>query len=193
MSMKLLICVGIASVLICIKRNAFAQIKPYIAVVNTGNGVFRGVLYQVTSDSVGVKTDSRVIFFSACDIKSIKLKGIAGRTRYKKYLSYDPYFEKNYEKVSHKMVAVRKWGEKDPTIEEELSCRILTGFYNAAMNGLAAPINMMSGSLATYTINHDQSNYTKDMPSLACHSILYQRNPETQLASQQQLKVASSN
>ena len=189
--MKLLVCVVIASVLSCISKNAVSQIKPYIAVVNTGSETFRGVLYNVTANGIMVKRDTADVFFSACDIKSIKLKVITGRTKYKKYLNYDPYFEKNYRTVSNKMVAVRKWGEKGPTMEEELSCRILSGFLSAALSGLAAPINMMNGS-AVFNVNYDQTNYSKEMQTIASHSVMHQRNLEG-IQDAQQLKLVATN
>lgn len=189
--MKLLVCVVIASLFSCVSNNAICQVKPYIAVVNTGNDTFKGILYKVTDDGISVKGDTACVFFSACDIKTIKLKVITGRTKYKKYLTYDPYYEKNYRTVSNKMVAVRKWGEKDHTIEEELSCRILSGFLNSALNGLAAPINMMNGS-SIFNVNYDQKNYSREMQSLASHSVMFQKNPETALEVQQ-LKFVSTN
>jgi hypothetical protein len=173
--MKLVLFILIAGILCTGVKTANAQVKPYIAVINTGNDVFKGVLYNVTPDSVGVKRDSEVVFFKASAIKSIKLKELKRGFRYKKYLSYDPYNEKNYQKVSNKMVPVRKWGEKDPTIEEELSGRIITSFYNTAINGVFASIGLVNGCLSTIKVNYDANKYKENAKNLAYHSISYQR------------------
>lgn len=188
--MKRCFCTLITCLIMACILKATAQVKPYIAVINTGKEVFKGVLYAVTPDSIGVKKDAEVVFFKACDIKSIKLKEMKRGFRYKKYLSYDPYNEKNYEKVTHKMVPVRKWGEKDPTIEEELSGRIITSFYNAAMNGVFASIGLVNGSLSSVNVNYDASIYKQQLKNLSYHSILYQKSASENNTKLQSLKVS---
>jgi hypothetical protein len=190
--MKILLFVLITGCLSMGKISANAQIKPYIAIINTGDDVFKGVLYTVTPDSIGVKRDANVVFFHAADIKSIKLKEIKRGFRYKKYLSYDPYNEKNYQKLSNKMVPVRKWGEQDKTIEEELSCRIITSFYNTAMNGVFASIGLVSGSISNVKVNHDVKKYQESAQSLSYHSIAYQTNADA-VSSAQASKTALNN
>ena len=175
--MKLFLFVLITGYIGLGKMSAVAQVKPYIAIINTGDEVFKGVLYNVTPDSIGVKKDADVVFFQADKIKSIKLKELKRGFRYKKYLSYDPYNEKNYEKVAKKMVPVRKWGEQSPTIEEELSGRIITSFYNTAINGVFASIGLMNGCLSNIKVNYDASKYKANAEILAYHSIAFQRSP----------------
>jgi len=159
------------------KMNACAQIKPYIATIHTGKDVFKGILYDVTTDSIGVKRDANVVYFSPDEIKTIKLREIKRGMRYKKYLNTDTYSEKSFQKVSKKMTPVRKWGEKAPTIEEELSGRIITCFYSTAINGVIASIGLMNRSSNTVNVNFDKNNYLKGAKSLAFHSVLYQRSP----------------
>jgi hypothetical protein len=159
------------------KMNATAQIKPFIATIHTGKDVFKGVLYEVTNDSIGVKKDAQVVYFCPDEIKTIKLREIKRGIRYKKFLNSDSYSEKSFQKVSRKMVPVRKWGEKDPTIEEELSGRIITSFYSTAINGVIASIGLMNGSTNTINVNYNKENYQAGAKSLAFHSVLYQRSP----------------
>ena len=154
-----------------------AQVKPYIVIVHTDADVCKGILYQVTPDSIGVKKDESVVFFKADAIKQIKVKELKRGFRYKNYLSYDPYNEKNYQKVAKKMVPVRKWGEKDPTMEEELSGRIITSFYNTAMNSVFASLGLMNGSLNTIKVNYDAIKYKENVKALTYHSIMYQQQP----------------
>ncbi|WP_432708041.1 hypothetical protein [Pedobacter sp.] len=170
------------------QMNATAQIKPFIATISTGNDVFKGVLYEVTSDSIGIKKDAEVVYFCPDEIKTIKLREIKRGIRYKKYLNTDSYSEKSFQKVSKKMVPVRKWGEKDPTIEEELSGRIITSFYSTAINGVIASIGLMNGSTNTVNVNYKKENYLEGAKSLAFHSVLYQRSP----AAHAELKAQNS-
>jgi hypothetical protein len=178
--MKRRISVLVFCLLLAAKVSVFAQVKPYLAIVNTGKLVFKGILYQVTPDSVGVKGISSVVFFKSCNIKSIKLKALKKGSKYTKYVGYDSYNEKNYVKVSKKMVPVRKWGENDPTIEEELSCRIITSFYNAAINGVASSMNFLHSSLKTVNVDYSDQSYKDHLTSLTYLSFLYQRSPEAE-------------
>ncbi len=171
------------------KIAAHAQVKPYIAIINTGSDVFKGILYHVTPDSIGIQKDKNILFFKAAAIKTIKVKELKRGFRYKKFLSYDPQNEKNYQKVTHKMVPVRKWGEKDPTIEEELSGRIITSFYNTALNGVFASIGLVSGGLSTINVNYDCNIYKENAKKLFFHSLAYQQNAVT-TTQQQGLKVS---
>lgn len=157
--------------------HCFAQVKPYLAIVDTGKEIFRGVLYQVTPDSLGLKRDEAVVFFNASDIRKIKVKELTRSVKYKKYLSYDPYNEKNYEKVTRKMVPVRKWGEKGPTMEEELSGRIITSMYSTAINSVFSSLGLSNNCISTLKLNHDTEKYRQNVEALAFHSILYQSNP----------------
>jgi len=190
--MKLLLFTLIAGCVCLCHKSADAQIKPCIAIINTGDEVFKGVLYNVTPDSIGVKRDANVVFFQADEIKSIKIKELKRGFRYKKYLNYDPYNEKNYEKVSNKMVPVRKWGEKDPTIEEELSGRIITSFYNTAINGVFASIGLMNGPLNNIKVDYNPLKYKENLKALSYHSISYQLNPKPVHANVQELKASLS-
>jgi hypothetical protein len=176
--MKRRISVLVFCLLIAAKVSVFAQVKPYLAIVNTGSLVFKGILYQVTPDSIGVKGISSVVFFKSCNIKSIKLKELKKGSKYTKYVGYDSYNEKNYVKVSKKMVPVRKWGENDPTIEEELSCRIISSFYSAAINGVTSSMNFLRSGLETLNINYNDRFYKNHLASLTYLSFLYQKSPE---------------
>ncbi len=169
--------------------SAYAQVKPYMAVINTGSDVFKGILSHVTPDSIGIQNDRDIVFFHAEAIKTIKVKELKRGFRYKQFLNYDLQNEKNYQNVTNKMVPVRKWGEKDPTIEEELSGRIITSFYNTALNGVFASISLMSGSLATINVNYDRHVYQENAKQLFQHSLAYQQNPGAFIKAQQ-LKVS---
>jgi hypothetical protein len=72
------------------------------------------------------------------------------------------------------MKPVRQWGEQGSTIEEELSCRIITGFYNAALNGIASSVKFIGGSSKFLDVHFNKLNYTKELNNLKTYSIVRQ-------------------
>lgn len=184
--MKRRVCTIITCLLIAGKLKGTAQVKPCVAVINTGKTVFKGVLYRVTPDSIGVKGDTALVFFKPAEIKNIKIKEIKG-SEYKRYLNYEP---RSYDKFSHKMVPVRKWGEKDPTIEEELSGRIITSFYNTALNSITSSWGFISGNLANIRVNYDERIYKDELKDLTSRSLSYQLDPGQNNAGSEELRAA---
>ncbi len=87
------------------------------------------------------------------------------------------------------MKPVRKWGEQTPTIEEELSGRIIAGFYNAALNGLASSVRIMNGSSKFIDVNFKRSIYNKALTSINNYSIVKQINNQILPGSTQQSLV----
>jgi len=150
--------------------NVSAQVKPYLAVVRTSGETIKGVLYQVSPDSICLKTDQAKRSFCPTAVKSIKIKEINKNSKYLTYLGQDSY-QARYLKVSRKMKPVRKWGEETPTIEEELSGRIITGVYNAALNGIASSFRIMNGNSKFLTINYDKLSYNRELNSLSAYSL----------------------
>lgn len=173
------------TILLCfISVHVSAQVKPYLAVVRTAGSTIKGVLYQASPDSICVKTDLSTVFLCPTAIKTIKIKEISKNSKYRKYFNYDPYNDR-FLKVSRKMKPVRKWGEQTPTIEEELSGRIITGFYNAALNGLASSVRIMHGSSKFIDVNFNRASYTNELTSINNYSIVKQLNNQTQTGSTQ--------
>ncbi len=168
------------------KYDASAQVTPYLAIVHTDKDTFKGLLYKASADSICLKNEKSTVNICASSVKTIELRSVAKNSKYRRYSNYDPYNDR-FVKVSRKMVPVRKWGEKDPTIEEELSGRILTGFYNAALNGIASSLNLISGTVSFMNINYDKENYYKELTNLNYHSIQHQLDPEFTESTQQVL------
>ncbi|MDB5021361.1 MAG: hypothetical protein JWQ28_2488 [Pedobacter sp.] len=174
-------------IIVCFFNNtASAQVKPYLAVIHTNNETFKGLLYKASADSICIKDEQKTLFICAAEVKTIEIRSINKNSKYRRYSNYDPYNDR-FVKVSKKMVPVRKWGEKDPTIEEELSGRIVTGFYNAALNGIASSLNLFGGSVSFMEINYNKENYYKQLANLNYHSIEHQLNPELNESTQQVL------
>jgi len=177
----------ITTALLCfVGSNVSAQVKPYLAVVRTSGQTVKGLLYQASADSICVKTEESTVFLCPDNIKTIKIKEISKNSKYRKYLNYDPYNDRLL-KVSKKMKPVRKWGEQDPTIEEELSGRIITEFYNAALNGLASSVRIMNGSSEFLEVNFDKKTYGKELNTLVNYSIVKQMKPDITGSTQQSL------
>lgn len=155
-----------------------AQVKPYLAIIHTNTQTYKGLLYNCSSDSICIKDESNTLSIPADEVNTIELRSLNKNSKYRKYSNYDPYNDR-FVKVSRKMVPVRKWGEKDPTIEEELSGRIVTGFYNAALNGIASSLNLLGGSVSFININYSKENYYKQLATLGYHSIQQQLDSDS--------------
>lgn len=175
-----------AAVLCFVGSNVSAQVKPYLAIIRTSDQTVKGVLYQASADSICVKTDLATVFLCPTTIKTIKIKEISKNSKYRKYFNYDPYNDR-FLKVSKKMKPVRNWGEKDPTIEEEISGRIITGFYTAAVNGISSSMRIVAGNSAYLNVNYNKDAYHKELNTLNHYSILKLSNPNLASAPQQTL------
>jgi hypothetical protein len=188
--MKKLVIIILPLVFGFLKYDASAQVKPYLAIIHTNNETFKGLLYKASPDSICIKNELNTLFICASEVKTIEIRSINKNSKYRKYSNYDPYNDR-FVKVSKKMVHVRKWGEQEPTIEEELSGRIVTGFYNAALNGLASSLNLLGGSVSFIEINYNKENYNKQLANLNYHSIEHQVKPELNQSMQQAVTIAN--
>jgi hypothetical protein len=175
--MKKLLVTILPLFLCLLHSNVKAQVTPYLAIIHTNTQTYKGLLYNCSSDSICLKDELTTLVIPASDVNTIELRSINKNSKYRKYSNYDPYNDR-FVKVSRKMVPVRKWGEKDPTIEEELSGRIVTGFYNAALNGIASSLNLLGGSVSFIKINYSKENYFKELAKLSYHSIQHQLDPD---------------
>lgn len=161
----------ISTAILCfVAINVSAQVKPYLAIVRTSGETIKGVLYQVSPDSICLKTDQSKVSFCPTMVKSIKIKEISKNSKYLTYLGQDSY-QARYLKVSKKMKPVRKWGEETPTIEEELSGRIITGVYNAALNGIASSFRLMNGNSKFLNVNYDKLSYNRELNNLSMYAL----------------------
>jgi hypothetical protein len=188
--MKKLLILVLPVVFCFLNYDAKAQVKPYLAIIHTNNETFKGLLYKASADSICIKDEQNTMFICASEVKTIEIRSINKNSKYRKYSNYDPYNDR-FVKVSKKMVHVRKWGEQDPTIEEELSGRIVTGFYNAALNGLASSLNLLGGSVSFMEINYNKESYYKQLTNLNYHSIEHQLNSDLPENGQQALATGN--
>lgn len=151
------------------------QITPYIAIVKTNAEVRKGLLYKVDSSGVVMITDGDLVTISTDQIKTIKIRSPKKQASVIQFLKYDPWNKNNYEKRVDGAI-VRKWGEKDPTLGEEIGGHVATALINVTGNILAAPIQAINPSIANFKINGDAVKYAQQKTDLNYFSVYYQQN-----------------
>lgn len=168
----------IASILLGFIFAAKAQdVKPYISIVKTKAGVQKGLLYKVDSAALIMIVDGNFLTINTDQIQSVKIKTPKKPAGVIQFLKYDPWSEDNYEKLPNGAV-VRKWGEKDPTLKEEITGHVAATLLNVTGNILAAPIQSINPSIANYKIKGDAARYATYQTQLSYFSIDYQKNPD---------------
>ena len=151
------------------------QITPYIAIVKTNAEVRKGLLYKVDSLGVVMIIDGGLVTVSTDRIKTIKIRSPKKQASVIQFLKYDPWNKNNYEKRADGAI-VRKWGEKDPTLGEEIGGNVATALINVTGNILAAPIQAINPSIANFKINGDAVKYAQQKTDLNYFSVYYQQN-----------------
>ncbi|SDG59607.1 hypothetical protein SAMN05421827_108107 [Pedobacter terrae] len=165
-------------------------IKPYIAIVKTKADVIKGLLYKVDSASVVMIVEGSPVTLRVDEIKTIKIRTPKKEASIIKFLKYDPWNENNFEKRADGAI-VRKWGEKDPTLGEEVGGHVVTTVVNVTGNIVAAPIQAINPSIANYKINGNAAKYAQHKTDLDYFSVYYQQN--TNLTTElQKIKVISA-
>lgn len=172
--------------------SAQRTVKPYFATIKTLSGTQKGILYQVDSANVIINRDNKLELISFSTIKWIKLKVLkSGDKEFIKFITYDPWSKNNFEKNQNGAL-VRKWGEKDPTMGEEIRGHIASAAINITGNLLAAPIQSINPSVANYKIKCDQQQYLSVLNELSYYTVNYQLNPDTK-AELLRMKAMSAN
>ena len=150
-------------------------VKPYIAIVKTKADVIRGVLYKVDSASVVMIVEGSPVTLPVDQIKTIKIRTPKKEASIIQFLKYDPWNADNFEKRADGAI-VRKWGEKDPTLGEEVGGHVVTTMVNITGNIIAAPIQAINPSIANFKINGDAAKYSQHQTDLDYFSVYYQQN-----------------
>jgi len=167
-----------AFLLLILITNAQAQqVKPYISIVKTKAGVQKGLLYKVDSAALIIIVDGQFQTINTDQLQLVKIRTPKKPAGIIQFLKYDPWNKDNYEKQPNGAV-VRKWGEKDPTLEEEIAGHVAATLLNVTGNILAAPIQSINPSIANYKIKGDAARYATYQTELSYFSIDYQKNPD---------------
>ena len=70
---------------------------------------------------------------------------------------------------------MRKWGEKDPTLEQEITGKVGTSLINALVNVIALPIHAINPGIARFKFNAGKK-YADQVETLSNYSVYYQTN-----------------
>lgn len=166
------------------------SVKPYLATVKTKAGITKGVLYKVDSASLVIALSDKFVTIGTVDIRSIKIRVPKKHSDIIQFVTYDPWGPEHYE-LNPGGEKVRKWGDKDPSIGEEISGHVAATLINVTGNILAAPIQSINPSIANIKINGDLEKYAAQRNELSYFSVYYQSNPNV-LAELDKLKKISA-
>jgi len=151
------------------------QIQSYDAFIQTkSSGIVKGILYHVTDAGLILQQPDSVVAIDAADIKMIKIYASTTPYKYKKIFTYDPWSDDNYETKPNQIVRTRKWNEKDPTFQEEVTGHIATAAINVTANLIALPFSAIRGNIFKAKINHKTDRFKKIKNELYYYSIDYQ-------------------
>lgn len=178
--------------LICCIAILFAnaqQVKPYLTTVKTKSNIVKGILYKVDTSGLLVATSDSLFKIPGECVTSIKIRTPKKKAEVIRFLTYDPWNESNFEKRTDGL-KVRKWGEKDPTLGEEISGHVATTLINIAGNVIAAPIQAINPSIANFKIKSDLKAFRRFQNDLNFFSVYYQSDPN-QVAELRKIKEIS--
>jgi hypothetical protein len=167
---------SIISLLLILCCTVFGQsTQCYIAAVKTKEaGTVKGVLYNVTNNGVVLDCHDSLIVLNSTEIKEIKIFTSPTPYKYKKVFIYDPWGESNFETIPNSQVKRRKWGEKDPTLQEEIIGHVATGAINVAINLIASPIQAINTNIYKVRIAQKIEKFNEVRKELYNYSIHYQ-------------------
>lgn len=151
------------------------QIQSYDALIQTkSSGLIKGVLYHVTEEGLILQQPDSVVAINATDIKMIKIYASSKPYKYKKIFKYDPWSDDNYEIKPNQIVRTRKWDEKDPTLQEEVTGHIATAAINVTANLIALPFSAIRGNIFKAKVNNKADKFKKIKNELYYYSVDYQ-------------------
>jgi hypothetical protein len=163
------------------------NVKPYIAILKTQNGKFKGVLYKVDSVNVILNHDGEFIKVPLNEVETAQIrvfkKGYEGRNFIK--VGDDPGTEYSIDSRGN---TVDQWGREQPSLKEYASVAVFSVIFTALGNAIAAPIHAINPNVARFNFNQKDGNKLNE---LSYYSIYYQANPNV-LAELHQLKAISS-
>lgn len=165
--------------------SAAQQINPYLVIVQTTSGKEKGILYKVDSAWLAIDGKNGFARVKSDEIRSIKVRADKRNYKVRKLVKYDPWDEGHFESNVYG-APVRKWGEKDPSVKEEISGHIGTSLINVLVNVIAAPIHAINPGIARIRFD-DRTKFADQVYTLSYYSIHYQANRD-ELKELQQIK-----
>ena len=164
------------------------RIIPYKAILETSHGKEKGLLHKVDSAAIVLDQNGDFVTVEISQIKRIKIRKYKRPYRAKTYLDPSAEDAKVYQLNSNGDL-VDRYGNKAPTVGQEIA----ESFWFAALNGvanvIAFPIHAINPNLAKYKLQKGLSKNQLD--ELSYYSVVYQVNPNI-LAELRKMKEISS-
>ena len=167
--------------------NAQSIIKPYIAILKTQNGKYKGILYKVDSVNAILNHDGEFIKVPMNEIKTVQIRTIKKGYEGMSFIKIGEDRAEEY-KMNTAGKMVDKWGKEEPTFKEDAAATVYSVVFTAIANAVALPIHAINPNLARFNFNKIDRNKLNE---LSYYSIYYQANPNV-LAELHLLKSISS-
>ncbi|MBT2563917.1 hypothetical protein J7E50_20835 [Pedobacter sp. ISL-68] len=167
---------------------AMAQsVKPYIAILKTQNGKYKGILYKVDSANAILNHGGEFIKVPLDEIKTVQIRTIKKGYEGMSFIKIGEDRAEEY-KMNTAGKIVDKWGKEEPTFKEDAAATVFSVVFTAIANAVALPIHAINPNLARFNFNKVDRNKLNE---LSYYSIYYQANPNV-LAELHQLKSISA-
>ncbi|ARS40719.1 hypothetical protein CA265_14065 [Sphingobacteriaceae bacterium GW460-11-11-14-LB5] len=163
------------------------SIKPYIAVLKTQNGKYKGILYKVDSVNAILNHDGEFIKVPVSEIKTVQIRTIKKGYEGMSFIKIGETRSEEY-KMDASGRMVDQWGKEEPTFKEDVSATFFSVIFTVLANAVALPIHAINPNLARFNFRKPDGNKLNE---LSYYSIYYQANPNV-LAELHQLKTISA-
>lgn len=148
----------------------------YLAVVKTETGKVSGLLHKSTADYIVINGKDGLMKIDIQQISLIKIKVMKKGYKPERFVTYDPMDEANFEQRRDGS-RVRKNGEKDPSLEEQVALHLYSEVINVFANLVLAPIHAINPSLAKYKVRNKKMD-EQSARELSYYSTIYQLKPD---------------
>ena len=162
-------------------------IKPYIAILKTQNGKYKGILYKVDSVNAILNHDGEFIKVPLKEIKTVQIRTVKKGYKGMSFIKIGEDRAEEY-KMNTAGKMVDKWGKEEPGLKEDAAATAYSVVFTTLANAIAMPIHAINPNLARFNFNKTDQNKLNE---LSYYSIYYQANPNV-LAELKQLKSISA-
>ncbi|MDQ0638180.1 hypothetical protein QF042_001745 [Pedobacter sp. W3I1] len=162
-------------------------IKPYIAILKTQNGKYKGILYKVDSVNAILNHDGEFIKVPIKEIKTVQIRTIKKGYKGMSFIKIGEDRAEEYKRdASGKMVD--KWGKEEPTFKEDAAATVFSVVFTALANAVAIPIHAINPNVARFNFRQKDDHQLNEF---SYYSIYYQANPNV-MAELHRLKTISA-
>ena len=163
------------------------SIKPYMAILKTVNGKYKGILYKVDSVNAILNHDGEFIKVPLKEIKTVQIRTVKKGYKGMSFIKIGEDRAEEY-KMNTAGKMVDKWGKEEPGLKEDAAATAYSVVFTTLANAIAMPIHAINPNLARFNFN---KTYQNKLNELSYYSIYYQANPNV-LAELKQLKSISA-